>query len=108
VLLTGTLWSLFLFGITWVMRMVAVVGLDTGIERRLGREGERPSDAVGYAVTSPAWLLPVRDLLSVAILLASFAGRRVDWRGHDLIADTPPPSVRPNTASRPIEGSHQS
>jgi ceramide glucosyltransferase len=108
VLLTGTLWSFFLFGITWVMRMVAIVGLDTGIERRLGREGERPNDTVGYAVTSPAWLLPVRDLLSVVVLLASFAGRRVDWRGHDLIADTPPPSARPSTASRPIEGSHQS
>ncbi len=106
VLLTGSLWSFFLFGMAWVVRMVAVVGLDTGIERRLGREGERPSDALGYAVTSPAWLLPVRDLLSVAVLLASFAGRRVDWRGHGLIADTPPPSVPPNTASRPIEGSH--
>jgi ceramide glucosyltransferase len=108
VVLTGSLWAFFLFGLVWVVRMTTAVALDGGIDLRLRREGEQPDDAVSYAVSTPVWLLPVRDLLSVIVLLASFAGRRVDWRGHDLIADTPPPSVRPNSASRPIEGNNLS
>lgn len=30
----------------------------------------------------PYWLVPARDLLSVVMLAASFAGRGVSWRGH--------------------------
>ena len=103
VLLTGTLPSFFLFGMVWVGRMMTAVALDGGIERHLSREGQRPAGSLSYAVTSPVWLLPLRDLISVIVLLASFAGRRVDWRGHDLIADTPPPSDVSSVVSRPIE-----
>ncbi len=50
------------------------------------------------AFSCPVWLLPLRDILSVAVMLASYGGRRVDWRGHGLHADTPPltdPTLRP-------------
>jgi ceramide glucosyltransferase len=43
----------------------------------------------GLAFPCPVWLLPVRDLISVGVMLASYAGRRVEWRGHRLTADTP-------------------
>jgi ceramide glucosyltransferase len=105
IILTGSLWSFALFGLAWVARMITAVGLDGAIDRRLQREGTSPDEGLTYAVTTPVWLLPVRDLISVAVLLASFTGRRVDWRGHNLIADTPPPSVRTDTATRAAEES---
>ncbi len=104
ILLTFSLWSFGVFGLVWVVRMATMVGLDGAIERRLRREGESSDTEIGPATVTPVWLLPVRDLLSVAVMLASFVSRRVDWRGHDLIADTPPPSVRSDAGSRPIEG----
>jgi ceramide glucosyltransferase len=30
----------------------------------------------------PLWLMPVRDILSFCIVLASFCGRKIEWRGH--------------------------
>jgi hypothetical protein len=44
--------------------------------------------------------LPLRDLLSVAVMLASYGGRRVHWRGLDLLADTPPPLTRQSMTGR--------
>jgi ceramide glucosyltransferase len=32
-----------------------------------------------------AWLIPLRDLLAVAVWVASFAGRTVTWRGDRFI-----------------------
>jgi ceramide glucosyltransferase len=49
-------------------------------------------DAAALAFCCPVWLLPLRELLSVTVMLASYGGRRVDWRGHGLVADTPPSS----------------
>jgi len=55
-------------------------------------DGWSLSDAAtqGLAFPCPVWLLPLRDLISVAVMVASFAGRRVEWRGEPHIADTPP------------------
>ena len=36
-------------------------------------------------------------------MLASYGGREVDWRGHGLHADTPPPFTEQTMALRPIE-----
>jgi ceramide glucosyltransferase len=37
----------------------------------------------GYDLPAhPYWLIPVRDLLSFAVLMAGFAGRNVSWRGR--------------------------
>ena len=30
----------------------------------------------------PYWLVPVRDLLSFTVFVASFLGRDVSWKGH--------------------------
>ena len=39
--------------------------------------------ARGFALPrQPYWLVPVRDLLSFMVFVASFLGRDVSWRGH--------------------------
>jgi ceramide glucosyltransferase len=49
--------------------------------------GQAVNRALGLAFRPPLWLLPARELLSVAVMLASYAGLRVDWRGQTLQAD---------------------
>ena len=39
------------------------------------------------------WLLPLRELMSVAVMVASYAGREVDWRGHTLSAEGTEPAM---------------
>ena len=41
-------------------------------------------DTVAGTSTAPKWLLPARDFLSLAIFVASYAARSVDWRGTRL------------------------
>ncbi len=36
------------------------------------------------APRTPVWLPPLRDVMSVAVLLAAYAGDEVAWRGHVL------------------------
>lgn len=87
-------WSLGTFGIAWTLRALAATGIDRALAPKL----------TGLAFSCPVWLLPLRDLLSVTVLLASYAGRQVDWRGHRLHADTPaPPEAHPDPF-RPAEG----
>ena len=50
--------------------IAARIGLCLAVERAFGLK------------THPYWLVPARDILSFAILLASFFGRGVSWRGH--------------------------
>ncbi|HEY8288830.1 MAG TPA: bacteriohopanetetrol glucosamine biosynthesis glycosyltransferase HpnI [Acetobacteraceae bacterium] len=88
----GAGWSWLLLALAWAGRAVAAAGVD----RALAAKWSGP--ASGVAFRCPVWLLPLRDLLSVAVLLASHAGTRVDWRGHSLHAD-PLPTV-PVPASR--------
>jgi ceramide glucosyltransferase len=68
----GALWSLVWFALAWALRALAAHGIDK---------------ALGLANRSPLWLLPVRELMSVAVMAASYAGRRVSWRGHTLQAE---------------------
>jgi hypothetical protein len=35
----------------------------------------------------PAWLLPLRDWLSVVETIVSYCGNEVIWRGHKMTAD---------------------
>jgi ceramide glucosyltransferase len=42
--------------------------------------------ALGFA-TAKLWLLPARDLLSFAVFVASFFGRRVSWRDQHFRID---------------------
>lgn len=73
ILLTwGALWAVAWFVVAWLIRAVVA----RGIERSLG-----------VANPAPLWLLPLRELMSVAVMIASYAGRDVDWRGHAMQAE---------------------
>jgi ceramide glucosyltransferase len=67
----GAPWSLAWFVLTWGIRALLARGIDR---------------ALGLANRTPLWLLPLRELMSVAVMVASYAGRRVDWRGHTMQA----------------------
>jgi ceramide glucosyltransferase len=112
----GALWSIGMFFIAWVLRAVAAMGVDSALAPLWSNEwasaarrgsnvsAERSdSDVAALAFSCPVWLLPLRDILSVAVMLASYGGRQVDWRGHGLHADTPPPFKQQSMALRPIE-----
>ena len=77
----GAIWSLGWFAATWVLRGLAVLATDRALFPEPSRVGS------GLATRSPLWLLPVRELMSVGVMIASYAGRRVDWRGHTMQAE---------------------
>ena len=106
VLLTGgSRWSIGFFFIAWLLRVIAALRVDRALARLWVQSrptGQRSGDIVSdLAFSCPVWLLPLRDVFSVAIMLASYGGRRVDWRGYGLHADTPPPSTRQRVTHRP-------
>jgi ceramide glucosyltransferase len=87
----GAIWSwAFALGV-WSVRAFAAAAIDHALAGMLG----------GLAFRCPVWLLPLRDLLSLAEWLASHTGRRVDWRGHALRADTPAKPVTPSGLTPP-------
>lgn len=67
-------WACALFGVAWAVRAVAAWGV--------GRH-------LGLASRLPIWCLPLRDLLSVAVILSSYRSDRVAWRGQTLRATRP-------------------
>jgi ceramide glucosyltransferase len=95
----GAIWSIGVFLIVWVLRAIAALWVD-GALAPLWTDGRDVNDEAALAFCCPVWLLPVRDVLSVAVMLASYGGRQVVWRGHGLQADTPPSSA----TLGPIEG----
>ena len=67
-LLSGcAVWSWEVLAASWAVRAVSAAGIDRALRLR---------------PTAPVWSLPVRDMLSVAVLVASFQSKRVAWRGH--------------------------
>jgi hypothetical protein len=112
----GALWSIGFFLIAWVLRAVAGLGVDNALAPLWTGEsasggGRGAEDLAALAFSCPIWLLPLRDVMSVAVMLASYGGRQVDWRGHGLHADTPPPSpqqtVTQSSVTRwPLEGTN--
>jgi ceramide glucosyltransferase len=77
VVLTGAaFWALGLFVACWAVR----AGAARAIDRALGLAKS------GLATPAPVWLLPLRDLMSVFVILASHGSDRVEWRGHVLHA----------------------
>ncbi len=68
----GAPWSLGWFVLAWGLRALAARGIDR---------------ALALANRTPLWLLPLRELMSVAVMAASYAGRQVDWRGHTMQAE---------------------
>jgi ceramide glucosyltransferase len=69
---------------TWLVRMLAGRAID---------------DQLGIGPSFPALLLPLRDCLSATVMVASFAGRRVTWRGRTLHVTSHLPVVLPSTVS---------
>jgi ceramide glucosyltransferase len=49
---------------------------------------QRIDAALGLAKAGEAWLFVVRDIVSLAIYIASFTGNKVDWRGQTMTADS--------------------
>ena len=70
----GLTWAWLTFAAAWTLRGAA----GWGIDRRLG-----------LASRLPVWCLPLRDLLSVTVMLASYRTDRVAWRGQTLRATRP-------------------
>ncbi len=67
-------WAWALFAIIWLGRAITMSAIDFSL---------------GLVTTMPVWLLPLRDLLSVAVILASYGGTEVAWRGHVLQISPP-------------------
>lgn len=75
--------ALGFFAVIWAGAALAAWGTERSLAPRVK----------GLAITTPLWLLPLRDLMSVAVWAASHAGTRVEWRGHVLRATPPAPSL---------------
>jgi len=70
-------WSILVLMGTWAARALLVGGIDAALAPLRARPA-RPT---------PFWLLPLRDVLSVAEIAFSFCGSSVVWRGRVLRAD---------------------
>jgi ceramide glucosyltransferase len=99
----GAIWSIGVFAVVWMLRAVAALRVDAALAPMWRDPGAGGGEAA-LAFSCPVWLLPLRDVLSVAVMLASYGGRRVDWRGHFLQADSPPPFTEPKL--RPAQGTN--
>lgn len=118
ILLSGAAsWSIGLFALIWVARALAARGIDAILASLWNHSAAIPphpdDNAAALAFSCPVWLLPLREVISVSVMIASYCGRRVEWRGYGLHADTPPPFVEPLSAKpsaklRPIEGTNVS
>jgi ceramide glucosyltransferase len=73
----GAAWSVAAFALAWGGRALLAIGVCASL-RRIGMP-QRPA----------LRLLPLRDVFSAAVVLCSFAGRAVTWRGHVLHAAGP-------------------
>ncbi|MFL5282351.1 MAG: glycosyltransferase [Rhodopila sp.] len=98
VLAGGAPWSVGVFGFAWVVRAGAARMIDRALAPQWAAEA-----LAAPAFRCPVWLLPARDLLSVVVMLASYGGRRVEWRGYGMLADTPQPPEASDVTFRPIE-----
>jgi ceramide glucosyltransferase len=70
-------WAVLGFAVVWLGRAAFARGLDA----RLGLAKS------ALATPAPLWLLPLRDLMSILIMLASVGSDRVVWRGNEMHAD---------------------
>ncbi len=76
----GAAWALALFLAIWAASAVVVRGIDAALAP--------PGLLTGVRATpAPLGLLPLRDVLSLAVLVAAFMGREVRWRGQALRAE---------------------
>lgn len=83
----GAIWASALFLAAWFFRAMAAHRIDVALLPMLP----------GVAFPASFWLLPVRELMSVIVMIASYGGNLVDWRGHMLHADGPVSPPAPNS-----------
>jgi ceramide glucosyltransferase len=69
--------AILCFACAWALRAAVTRGIDD----QLSDLRARPAEPI------PVWLLPIRDILSVAEIVASFWDNVVVWRGHTMHAD---------------------
>jgi ceramide glucosyltransferase len=74
---SGAPWALACFVGAWGFRAAVVCGIDHALRGWRARPAPAPA----------LWLLPLRDVFSVAVLVASFLNDEVVWRGHVMRAD---------------------
>jgi ceramide glucosyltransferase len=67
-------WALVLFVAAWAVRWIVAVMIDSALKPLVGRP----------AFATPFWMPPLRDLLTVAEIAASFGVSEVVWRGHKM------------------------
>jgi ceramide glucosyltransferase len=92
VLSGGAGWAVGLFLAGWGIRAAVALGIDA--ELGLAKSA--------LATPAPIWLLPLRDLMSASVILASIASDRVEWRGHMMHAghaDRAPNPAKPATSA---------
>ncbi len=70
----GAGWAWLAFGLAWLARGAAGYGIDR---------------ALGLTPSAGLWCLPLRDLMSIAVMLASYRTDQVAWRGQILSAKRP-------------------
>ena len=75
--------GVLLFLLCWLGRAAAARGID----RALGLA------ETGLAGAAPIWLLPLRDLASCVVLVSSYLGDEVVWRGRVMQAGLPLPKL---------------
>lgn len=87
--------SIALFGLVWAIRAACARRIDRALALHLP----------DLAFRVPVWLLPIRDIMSAVVMIASYGGRRVAWRGDALDADdgrTPHVARRPAFVSQEV------
>ena len=89
----GALWSLALFAGAWGTR----AAIARSIDRTLAPMTRTCAHA--RALRAPFWLLPLREAMSVGVMMASYRTRRVHWRGHVLYVSRPPRCEPPRRAT---------
>jgi ceramide glucosyltransferase len=93
VLSGGAHWAVALFVAGWMVRAISAMEIDRALRHRSGRR----------LIPVPMWLLPLRDMLSVAEVGASYLIDDVIWRGHRLDAN----GRAPHASSIPITSPQQ-
>ena len=79
----GAGWAIACFLAAWGVRAAVAWSIDRSVRALRARP----------APPAPLWLLPLRDFLSVAVLVASFFNDEVVWRGHVMRADRGPTAL---------------
>lgn len=70
----GAGWAWLAFALAWLVRGASGYGIDR---------------ALGLAPGASLWCLPFRDIMSIAVMLASYRTDQVAWRGQTLRATRP-------------------